>query len=346
MPLTAAELSAHPEFPHVIWDLQPKTTGRCPCGPGRGGPYDIFYELHGSGPEHILFIMGLGGLKTAWQRQSKDFGHDAQNRYSVLVFDNIGIGQSGKPYMRYTTSNMARDVQELLDHVGWTEKRSVHVVGVSMGGAVAQEFAMLEPERVATLTLVSTWARLVNTVGFVENLRNRINLFIPKSIDAQLEGARERLYSREYLEGPDALEYEVEPFPTGADRFGATELWKRQRPEMFSRVGFMLQAIAAGWHYKSAEQLTDLAEKVGRKRIQVMHGSEDKMISPPHGKVLAEELNKEAGDGKSVRYLVFEGLGHSIPIEKRAEFHNLLVELMDIAKEESLHHGRADSRET
>jgi pimeloyl-ACP methyl ester carboxylesterase len=83
--------------------------------------------------------MGLGGLYKTWQRQTKDFGHTQADRYTCLVLDNRGIGKSDKPLLRYTTSEMARDVIELLDHVGWTEKQSVHVVGISMGGMIAQE---------------------------------------------------------------------------------------------------------------------------------------------------------------------------------------------------------------
>lgn len=49
------------------------------------------------------------------------------------------MGKSDKPLLRYTTSEMAKDIVELLDHVGWTGKRSIHVVGISMGGMISQE---------------------------------------------------------------------------------------------------------------------------------------------------------------------------------------------------------------
>lgn len=88
----------------------------------------------------LLFCpVGLGGFMKTWQRQTKDFGHTQADQYTCLVFDNRGMGLSDKPLLRYTTSEMARDVVELLDHVGWTERRSVHVVGISMGGMIAQE---------------------------------------------------------------------------------------------------------------------------------------------------------------------------------------------------------------
>ena len=83
--------------------------------------------------------MGLGGLKGAWQRQTKDFGHTQGSTYSSLVIDNRGVGESDKPLMRYSTSEMARDVLEILDHVGWTGERGLNVIGISMGGMIAQE---------------------------------------------------------------------------------------------------------------------------------------------------------------------------------------------------------------
>jgi pimeloyl-ACP methyl ester carboxylesterase len=83
--------------------------------------------------------MGLGSLKSAWQRQTKDFGHTKGDQYSCLIIDNRGIGESDKPMMRYSTSEMAKDIIEVLDHVGWTEKRQLHVIGISMGGMISQE---------------------------------------------------------------------------------------------------------------------------------------------------------------------------------------------------------------
>jgi pimeloyl-ACP methyl ester carboxylesterase len=83
--------------------------------------------------------MGLGTFKWAWQRQTKDFAHEQASKYSSLIFDNRGLGESDCPTMRYSTSEMALDTIELLDHVGWMRNRSIHVVGISMGGMIAQE---------------------------------------------------------------------------------------------------------------------------------------------------------------------------------------------------------------
>ena len=79
------------------------------------------------------------GIKQTWQRQTRDFGHSEADKYTCLVFDNRGMGESDKPLLRYTTSEMAKDVVELLNHVQWQDSRSIHVVGISMGGMIAQE---------------------------------------------------------------------------------------------------------------------------------------------------------------------------------------------------------------
>ena len=77
---------------------------------------------------------------STWQRQTKDFAHTKADRYTSLIHDNRGIGQSDKPITKYSTSGMAKDTLEIVDHLGWTGKRQLHVIGVSMGGMIAQEF--------------------------------------------------------------------------------------------------------------------------------------------------------------------------------------------------------------
>ncbi|KAI9672685.1 MAG: hypothetical protein M1831_000120 [Alyxoria varia] len=269
--------------------------------------------------------MGLGSLKSGWQRQVKDFGHAQADKYTVLIVDNRGIGESDKPLMRYSTSEMAKDMLELLDHVGWTQNRSVHVAGISMGGMIAQELSLMIPERIGSLVLTSTAARIVNTIGYLENLRNRINLFIPKSIDRQIAFTKTQIFSPQYVDAPDDVECTVKPFPTNGDRFGAHEITKRKDTQSFTRSGFMCQLLAGGWHHKSKEDLQRLGDEVGRERIVVIHGTIDKMITFPHGETLLAELG---GEEQSVRKEFFEGQSHVIPVEKRREYNCILEEMI------------------
>ena len=98
---------------------------------------------------------------SAWQRQSKDFGHSQNTnsyqspKYSGVVFDNRGMGKSDKPFFRYSTSEMAKDVVELVDSLGWISHRQLHIIGVSMGGMIAQELVCIDSDCV-TIMLVRT----------------------------------------------------------------------------------------------------------------------------------------------------------------------------------------------
>lgn len=100
--------------------------------------------------------MGLGAFKNAWQRQTKDFGHDQASRYTCLILDNRGMGESDKPLMRYSTSEMAKDTFELLDYLGWTEERQLHIIGLSMGGMIAQELVWTLQSNTASMWHILT----------------------------------------------------------------------------------------------------------------------------------------------------------------------------------------------
>lgn len=286
------------------------------------------------------WVMGLGAIKSAWQRQTLAFGHEKGDKYSCLILDNRGMGRSDKPLLRYTTSEMANDTIEILDHIGWTKERQLHVVGVSMGGMIAQEIAFRIPTRISSLDLISTAARIVNTTTWLQNLRSRINLFIPKALDLSIADAGNRNFTDAWLDAPDDTHLPsldtpgVLPPTAGASpdgsygrfetnfvRFAAQEMNKRLNPDTFPRKGFMLQAIAAGYHYKSAAQLKKIADEVGRERILLFHGTRDNMITVHHGHVLIEELQPGTP-------IIKENVGHVVMLEQTAWFNEALEDMI------------------
>jgi len=115
------------------------------------GDIEMYYVEAGSG-EPLVLIMGLGGDHLAWAFQVPAFA--ATHR--VIAFDNRGVGQTGAPDVPYTTRMMAEDTRGLLDRLGIAR---AHVLGVSMGGMIAQELALAHPERVRSLQLHNTLAR-------------------------------------------------------------------------------------------------------------------------------------------------------------------------------------------
>jgi pimeloyl-ACP methyl ester carboxylesterase len=110
---------------------------------------ELYYEEKGSG-DPLLLIMGLAADSTAWMFQVPDFA----KRYRTVTFDNRGVGRSSKPPGPYTIHLMADDAAALLDAL---DIRRAHVLGVSMGGMIAQELAIRHPERVRGLILACTF---------------------------------------------------------------------------------------------------------------------------------------------------------------------------------------------
>ena len=111
---------------------------------------EIYYESVGSG-DPILLIMGLGADSRGWAMQTSAFAE----RHRVITFDNRGVGKSSVPPGPYDTEQMARDALAVLDAEGI---ETAHVLGVSLGGAIAQWLAIAAPDRVRSLALGSTWA--------------------------------------------------------------------------------------------------------------------------------------------------------------------------------------------
>jgi 3-oxoadipate enol-lactonase len=108
--------------------------------------YEVLGRPHA---EPVLMIQGLGADRNGWVLQR--FAFAAGHR--VIVFDNRGVGRSDKPFARYSLEQMADDAAAVLDAAGVDE---AHVVGASMGGAIAQLLAVRHPHRVRSLTLACT----------------------------------------------------------------------------------------------------------------------------------------------------------------------------------------------
>jgi 3-oxoadipate enol-lactonase len=127
--------------------------GRVPDAPlprrGHGPAVTLHYELAGSGPP-LLWISGSGG---DIRKQFGPFDSPVPDHYTVLAYDQRGLGRSSKPDVAYTMADYADDAASLLDHVGWDRCR---VIGVSFGGMVAQHLAVRHPQRVERMVLCCT----------------------------------------------------------------------------------------------------------------------------------------------------------------------------------------------
>ncbi len=277
-------------------------------------------------------ICGIAARHHAWQRQTLHFGHVHEDKYTVLVCDNRGSGHSDKPWW-YSTSEMARDLIEVLDHVGWTEPRSVHIVGLSLGGMIAQEMAMLVPERIGTLNLLHTAAKFELT--WRENLASWSKVLEKKTLDQTLAAAALAMFSHKWLAAPDDCEVpqrgvpgvrmpddgkgEYLMFDNNFQRYAAQEINKQYQPDYgpADQWGILGHLIAGAWHVKSEKQLTHIADSVGRDRILVLHTTTDGMVPPKLGQKLMNILQPGTA-------MMMDDEGHVPKLEKARWFNDLM----------------------
>jgi pimeloyl-ACP methyl ester carboxylesterase len=118
---------------------------------------NINYTVKGYG-EPLVMIMGIGGDQSAWKHQISAF----KKHYQVITFDNRGVGKSDKPQGSYSPTLMAEDTIQLMDFL---KIEKAHILGMSMGGLIAQEIAINYPERILKLILASTFARQDNAAN-------------------------------------------------------------------------------------------------------------------------------------------------------------------------------------
>jgi pimeloyl-ACP methyl ester carboxylesterase len=221
----------------------------------------LYWEDEGSG-EPVLLVMGLGMPATGWWRTVPVLA----KRFRVLAFDNRGSGRSGRPKGPYSLAQLTADALAVLDAAG---EESAHVYGISLGGMVAQELALLAPERVRSLVLGATTAGGREherpddeTVDF---LRRRGSMPVEEGVWASIP----------YMYGPATLE-------RAAERI-AEDVEQRLRfpPD---RAGYQAQLAAASAH--------DTASRLGAiaTRSLVLHGSADRIVPVANGRRLAEWL--------------------------------------------------------
>ena len=193
---------------------------------------EMQYYLSGEGPP-VLLIMGYLARAYAWRIQVEALSP----HYQVLCFDHYGVGHSkGKPANHMST--FAEDCLNLMRHVGWDQ---AHVIGVSMGGMIAQHMALQSPDSVASLTLLVTHAGGIKAMippfkGLPLFLRAQLASSPSKRVEALMEllipdEIRSQRPRRELLAG---LSQDFTPKPPAATR--ARHFWAIFRHDIRKRL--------------------------------------------------------------------------------------------------------------
>lgn len=271
---------------------------------------DLYYEIHGSG-EPLLLIEGLGYSAWMWYKQIPVFS----KRYQVILFDNRGAGNTDKPDSEYSIEIMADDASGLLRTLGIGP---VHVLGISLGGFIAQELALRHPDLVKSLSLVST-----NSGPGKRAMRNSQHVNGIFKLWGILPGTFE-------MGGKASVPLGFEYGITKEDRIryglsiAFTPEYHRQHPEEIERiVGWRLENPQPGYAWTRQLMAGMSFDSSGRAEnihapALVLNGTEDKIVTP-------ESARELAGSIPDSRYIEIEGSGHLLFIERSDEFNDTVM---------------------
>ena len=249
----------------------------------------IYWDEQGSGPP-LLLIMGLGYPSVMWHRSRPILSAS----YRTIAFDNRGAGQSDVPPGPYSIKEMASDAAAVLDAAGVP---TAHVFGISMGGMIAQEFALRYPDRVRSLILGCTAAG-----G-------------PTAQRAE-PAAIEMLTSRGNMTPEQAAEAAVPFIYDGATpRRLIDEDIDIRRPWFPTREGYyaQLQAIM-GW--ESYSRLQGISAPT-----LVIHGKADRLVPSRNGEILAGRIS-------GAKLVLLDHASHLFSTDQPEAAHKAILEFL------------------
>ncbi|MGG1674525.1 alpha/beta fold hydrolase [Neobacillus sp. NRS-1170] len=256
---------------------------------------DLYYEVHGEG-EPLLLIMGLSLNSKSWFRTLPALSE----HYKVIIFDNRGVGLSGKPNTPYSIDLMAEDTNAVLDAAG---VESAHVYGISMGGMIAQRFAIKYPEKVRSLILGCTTSGGVNHVQPSADV-SMLMLSRASSTATPEEMAWATapiLYSQSFIENQRELI--------------AEDIQKRiELPILPYAYMLQLQACLAHDTYNEINHI--------KAPALVIHGDEDRLVPYENGVTLAEKI-------PNAEFLTIKGAGHIYVTEANDLVNKRVLEFLD-----------------
>jgi len=248
----------------------------------------LYYEEAGQG-EPLLMVQGLGTDHLGWMLQVPELS----KHFRVITFDNRDVGQSKQADGQYEIADMARDGLALADHL---ELDEFHLVGMSMGGAIAQEMALEAQERLRTLTLVVTFAG----GGTWATERSRLWSEIRGLLDHETHLDWLLLYgmSEQFYEDPERVAY-------------AKQLM-RANPHPQSVEAFQRQVEASGRH-ETRDRLATLSVPT-----HVIGAEHDTLVPVWKSQEIAELI-------PGADYSIMPRAPHALNMERAEEFNELVL---------------------
>jgi pimeloyl-ACP methyl ester carboxylesterase len=248
----------------------------------------LYYQVHGHG-DPLVLIQGFGGGHEGWFFQARVF----KKVFKVIIFDNRGIARTDRSPEPYTIETMADDTIGLMDHLG-IEK--AHILGMSLGGVVAQEMAIKYPARVKKLILVCTLAEQAG---------------IPEAIPefSKALGDRRSADVYELMDTIVSLAFNKRRY-----RMITVPMWRRQVKRL-GVDGYLDQMEALSGH-----STLDRLHLIEAPTL-VMTGTEDRIVPPRSSDEIAERI-------PNAELLKVDGGSHAFFLEKRRRFNREILDFL------------------
>lgn len=257
----------------------------------KAGEIELSYDRAGDGPP-LLLIMGMSGTKHHWGAALLEQLH---GDFDTIVYDHRDAGDSTRTGQPFTIAELAEDAAGLLTAL---EIDSAHVMGISMGGMIAQELVLAHADRLRSLTLGCTYCGGEGSVLASEGTMRKL-------AEAMRSGDRERAIRASW-------EVNVSPsFAADEDawvRFRATGMRYGLPVEVIMR---QMQAIA---EHDTSARLSEIGAPT-----QVVHGTLDQLLPVQNGHMIAGLI-------PGSRLEIFEGVGHMFFLEEPERTAGLLRE--------------------
>ncbi|MDT4936042.1 MAG: hypothetical protein QOK11_3934 [Pseudonocardiales bacterium] len=254
------------------------------------GSRRLHYVRRGIGAP-LLLIQGMAGHHRIWTDRFLD---RLAPDFEVVAYDHRGIGESTDVAGQFTIADLAEDALVVLEALDWP---SAHVMGISMGGMVAQELALRHPERVTTLTLGCTYAGGDGSTLEAPGPIAMFNGMSSGDVDAAMRAAYEANFSPAYT----ADETHFGPFKAAALAVRVP-------------VPVVMRQAQAAFVHNTSTRLDEL-----RVPTLVLHGTADQMIRASNGPHVARLI-------PDARLHLFPEVGHLFWWERLDDTVELLLE--------------------
>jgi 3-oxoadipate enol-lactonase len=249
----------------------------------------IYWDEEGRG-ESLLLIMGLGYPSDAWYRTRPVL----RPHYRTIAFDNRGVGRSEMPPGPYPIPLMASDAAAVLDAAGC---QSAHIFGISMGGMIAQEFALEYPQRVRSLILGCTapgGPRAVRSdPEATAMLMSRGEMTREQAAEAAVPFIYDRETPRSRIDEDIAIR---RPWFPAADAYNA-----------------QLQGILAWQCYDRLSQID--------APTLVIHGESDRLVPAGNGRLIAENI-------RGAKLVILPHASHIFTTDQGEAAHRAILEFL------------------